>query len=458
MRKDFADHVASKASNRRISRSQPAASAANRGSGQRRLRLPRLRLKNLPLKGVLAVATVFAAIWILTSSGKPGEASITTTHEEWIAAEAVQEAAAQPRWKREVIRRGDAAVNVLQRMGFSRAEVNNILRTAKPVYSLAKVRAGHHFVKRNNDNGIELYYPINDERMLYLTRQDGAWQAEMQSRVAFSREQVFEGKIRDSLFVAAARAGMDDRTTMNLVDVFAWDIDFVRDLRRGDHFRVLTENRYDVEGRLIGSVIRFAEFVNQGRTYRAVRYTLANGKTGYYTPQGKSMRKTYLKAPVKFTRISSRFKLRRKHPVLGYTRAHRGVDYAAPSGTPIHAVGDGRIIFAGWKGGYGRFVLIRQTNGNHTTAYGHMRRYAHGIRKGKRVRQGQVIGYVGMSGLATGPHLHFEFRVRGRAVNPLHIKRTPAKPIPKKEMARFKQQAEKQLRALTDKQTDMAWG
>ncbi|MDQ6972793.1 MAG: M23 family metallopeptidase, partial [Mariprofundaceae bacterium] len=160
----------------------------------------------------------------------------------------------------------------------------------------------------------------------------------------------------------------------------------------------------------------------------------------------------------KFTRISSRFQLRRKHPVLGYTRAHRGVDYAAGSGTPIHAVGEGRVMFAGWKGGYGRFVLIQHLNSSHATAYGHMRRYGKGIRKGVRVRQGQVIGYVGMSGLATGPHLHFEFRVRGRAVNPLHIKRSPARPVPSAEMARFHAQAEQRLQAMTDEHIKLAWG
>ncbi len=415
-------------------------------------------MKGLPLKTFIAAAAIFSGIWILTGGGETGVASIASTHEEWLAGEMIREAAVKPRWQREMIRRGDAAVNVLQRMGFARSDVNTILRAAKPVYSLAKVRAGHHFVKRNKDGGIELYYPVDDERVLYLTQHDKTWQAEMQSRVAFSRSMVFEGKIRDSLFVDAARAGMDDRTTMNLVDIFAWDIDFVRDLRRGDSFRVLTEDRYDVEGRLIGSVIRSAEFVNQGHVYRAIRYTLRNGRTSYYTPQGKSMRKTYLKAAVKFTRISSRFKLRRKHPILGYTRAHRGVDYAAPSGTPIHAVGDGRVVYAGWKGGYGRFVLIRHTNSNHSTAYGHMRRYARGIKKGVRVRQGQVIGYVGMSGLATGPHLHFEFRVRGRAVNPLHIKRNPAKPIPQAQMARFKQEAARKLQMMANSRADMDWG
>jgi len=343
-------------------------------------------------------------------------------------------------------------------MGYSREQVGDILLAARKVYSLAMVRAGKAFVRRSGSSGEELYYPVDDERVLYLSMHDKTWKAEMRPRVAFSRVMVFEGEIRDNLFSDAARAGMDDRTTMNLVDIFAWDIDFVRDLRNGDRFRVLTEDRFDAEGQLIGSVIRAAEFVNQGKTYRAILYTLANGKAGYYTPDGKSMRKTYLKAPVKFSRISSRFKLRRLHPVLGYTRAHKGVDYAAAPGTPIHAVGDGRVVFAGWKGGYGRFVLIRHLNSTHSTAYGHMRAYAKGIRKGVRVRQGQVIGYVGMSGLATGPHLHFEFRVNGRAVNPLAIKRKPAEPIPAAQMASFRAEVKQRMQAMDSAATRLAWG
>ena len=179
-------------------------------------------------------------------------------------------------------------------------------------------------------------------------------------------------------------------------------------------------------------MILAAEFINQGNVYNAVRYELANGSVEYFTPEGRSMRKTYLKSPVKFSRISSRFTRSRKHPVLGYNRAHRGVDYASASGTPIRAIGDGRVAYAARKGGYGRFVEIRHTNSAHSTAYAHLRSYGRGIKRGKRVKQGQIIGYVGMSGLATGPHLHFEFRIRGRAVNPLAVKHSPARPVPKK--------------------------
>jgi murein DD-endopeptidase MepM/ murein hydrolase activator NlpD len=283
------------------------------------------------------------------------------------------------------------------------------------------------------------------------------WQARIEQRKASVRQVVQQGEIRENLFADAARAGLDERTTMNLVDIFGWDIDFAQDLRVGDSFRVLIEERFDVTGKLLDSIILAAEFVNQGRTFQAVRFELDNGRAEYFTPEGKSMRKSYLKSPVKFSRISSRFSSSRKHPVLGYTRAHRGVDYAAASGTPVRAVGDGRIAVKGWKGGYGRLVEIRHTNANHRTVYGHMSRFARGIRNGVRVRQGQVIGYVGMSGLATGPHLHFEFRVRGRAVNPLSIKRNPARPVPASALSRFDQQAVPVLKRMLDSPVLLAW-
>ena len=209
---------------------------------------------------------------------------------------------------------------------------------------------------------------------------------------------------------------------------------------------------------MLESSILAAEFINRGEKYRAVRYEQADGKVDYFTPEGKSMRKAYLKAPVKFSRISSTFKTKRKHPVLGYTRAHRGVDYASPSGTPIHAIGDGHVTFVGWKGGYGRYVSIRHNNRNHTSAYAHLRSYAKGIKRGMKVRQGKIIGYVGMSGLATGPHLHFEFRSRGRAVNPLTVKHPPAQPVATTERQRFQTQTAPLLGRLKENSAQLAWG
>jgi len=416
------------------------------------------RHNRVMVRTLLGSVACAGLIWGLIGSGDNVVASTAATHEEWIAAEAARPAMLDSTWRHETIRDGDAAVSVLSRLGFPYAEVSRMIDAAHPVYSLRQVIAGRSFDRQDQGGDTDVYYPVDTSHVLHLSLRKNDWRAELSPRVVSTRQLVFQGEIKESLFVAAARTGMDDRTTMNLVDIFAWDVDFARDLRPGDRFRVLLQERFDRQGILLDRVIQAAEFMNQGHLFQAVRYTFPNGRVEYFTPDGKSMRKTYLKAPVKFTRISSRFRLKRKHPILGYTRAHRGVDYAAPTGTPIHAVGDGRVIYKGWKGGYGRFVLIRHTNSNHATAYAHMRRYGHGIKRGARVHQGQVIGYVGMSGLATGPHLHFEFRVRGRAVNPLAIKRAPAKPVSVAQMPHFQQLAKHVLERMAQSPTLLAWG
>lgn len=384
-------------------------------------------------------------------------AKASVPHEEWLKPEIpvpVQ------RIMREPIRSGDTAITALERLGFAPAEAYRIADASKSAYALRDIRAGHFFKRVDQGEETHLYYTIDDQTRLHMFRQGKDWQANKEQRPSVTRRLFAQGRIEDSLFEAAARAGLDSRTTMNLVDIFAWDIDFARDMRAGDSFRVLYDERYDEEGNLMGTRILAAEFVNQGHRYRAVLYVKTDGSSAYYTPEGKSMRKAYLRAPLKFTRISSRFTLRRKHPVLGFTRAHRGVDYAAPSGTPVRAVGDGRVVFIGWKGGYGRFIQIQHVNRDHSTAYAHLRRFARGLHRGSKVRQGQVIGYVGMSGLATGPHLHFEFRVRGAAVNPLTLKRTPSKPVPANEMASFRQQTAPWLARLDQPLLDVmavAW-
>ncbi|MDX8407027.1 MAG: peptidoglycan DD-metalloendopeptidase family protein [Mariprofundaceae bacterium] len=444
--------------------------------GNKRVRSLRQRRKRsrtafsfrLPSPGwfpLIGAAGGFALILILVSlAGRAVDAKVDETasliQEEWLAPDISKQTARAPKILSTRLKAGDSSISALERLGFDSASAHRMVRQARPAYSLSRVQAGHHFERIDSLAGVDVYYHIDGLTRLHLHRATGHedWQADLTTRQTSSRQHIASATIEDSLFAAAAKAGLDDRTTMNLVDIFAWAIDFARDIRKGDSFKVLYEERFDDRGVQLGSVIMAAEFTNQGNRYRAVRYEQADGRVHYFTPSGKSMRKAYLKAPVKFSRISSRFQLRRKHPVLGYTRAHRGVDYAAPSGTPIHAIGDGRIVFAGWKGGYGRFALIRHTNSNHTTAYGHMRAFARGIKKGKRVHQGQVIGYVGMTGLATGPHLHFEFRLRGRAVNPLTVKRAPAKPIASSELTRFQRQTAPLLSQLQELKFNPAWG
>jgi murein DD-endopeptidase MepM/ murein hydrolase activator NlpD len=255
-------------------------------------------------------------------------------------------------------------------------------------------------------------------------------------------------RIESSLFEAGVDAGISGQTVMVLAnEIFGWDIDFANEIRAGDEFGVLYEQRYQ-DGQYVndGRVLA-AEFVNRGKLHRAVWFESADGKVrGYYTPEGKGMRKAFLRAPLDFTRISSRFNPNRRHPITGRVRAHKGIDYAAPTGTPIYAAGDGRIQFAGRKGGYGNAVVIDHGRGI-TTLYGHMSRFARSSRSGRSVHQGELIGYVGSTGASTGPHLHYEYRVKGVHKNPASIP-LPNTEIPASYVAEFRGKAEVTLAQL----------
>ena len=242
------------------------------------------------------------------------------------------------------------------------------------------------------------------------------------------RMRTVRGVIDSSLFEAVAAAGAHDQTAVALADIFGWDIDFVLDVRQGDAFVVTYPEIYRDGVYVRDGPIQAAEFVNNGRDFRAVRYTDPDGGSHYYTPEGKSLHKAFLRTPVEFTRVSSRFNSARYHPILNLIRAHKGVDYAAPMGTPVRAAGDGRIRFAGRKGGYGNVVEIEHSS-SVVTVYGHLSRFARGTRVGAHVTQGVVIAYVGMTGLATGPHLHYEYRVNGVFKNPQTVALPGASPI-----------------------------
>jgi len=255
------------------------------------------------------------------------------------------------------------------------------------------------------------------------------------------------GVIDSSLFEAGQRAGLSDNLIMQMAEIFGWDVDFALDIRAGDRFALVFEEQYK-DGEKIGEgPIVAAEFTNRGRRIRAVRYIDSSGRTDYYSPDGRSMRKAFLRTPVNFTRISSRFSFSRRHPILHKMRAHRGVDYAAPRGTAVKAAGEGRVVFAGRKGGYGRTVILRHGSA-YTTLYAHLSRFSKGIRTGKRVEQGQIIGYVGSTGLATGPHLHYEFRVRGAHRDPLKVELPQAAPLARKYMDDFRDKATPLLSVL----------
>lgn len=258
-----------------------------------------------------------------------------------------------------------------------------------------------------------------------------------------------KGLIDHSLFIASQRAGLDDALTMRLAQMFQWDIDFVLDIRKGDTFHVVYEELY-LQDRFVGyGNILAAEFVNQGQSYQAVLYANEGGDADYYSPKGASMRKAFLRAPVEFSRISSNFNLRRKHPLYKRVMPHRGIDYAAPSGTPILAAGDGRVKVAGRTKPNGNYVVINHGE-QYVTKYLHLSRFARNVKSGARVKQGQTIGYVGATGLATAPHLHYEFLVNGVHKNPRTVNLPDAAPIKAPELPRFTEHTASVLRMLDE--------
>jgi murein DD-endopeptidase MepM/ murein hydrolase activator NlpD len=242
--------------------------------------------------------------------------------------------------------------------------------------------------------------------------------------------------IQNSLFRAAGEAGLTDRVAFDLAEIFQYDIDFVLDIQPGDRFTVVYEEVFQDGAPLRVGNILAAKFVNDGTEYRAVRYVDSQGRAQYYSPSGTSLRKAFIRAPVQFSRVSSRFNLSRHHPVLNRIRAHKGVDYAAPTGTPVRAAGDGRVRFIGRQGGYGNVLELEHGSGV-VTVYGHLSRFASNLRRGQRVELGQVIAFVGMTGLATGPHLHYEYRVRGVHKNPQTVQLPDAEPIRSADRDRF---------------------
>lgn len=317
------------------------------------------------------------------------------------------------------------------------AELRNLPDVRK---SLDMIRPGD-VIQLTHLNGEirSLTRQINETAMLSVTRADDGFNANILQNPLETGEQTLRGTVDSSLYVAVNAAGGTDRLAVELADVFKYDIDFVNQVQPGDHFVVAHEQEYQ-DGRFVrdGDILA-AEFVNAGKSYRAVRYVGPNGKVDYYTPDGRPVRKAFLRYPVDYARISSGFSLARRHPVLNRVRAHKGIDFAAPTGTPIKAAGSGRIVERGRKGGYGNAIVVSHGKGI-TTLYGHMSRFAKGMSVGSVVQQGQVIGYVGMTGLATGPHVHYEYRVNGVHKNPARVTMPKADPIPASLMADFKAQ------------------
>jgi murein DD-endopeptidase MepM/ murein hydrolase activator NlpD len=355
-------------------------------------------------------------------------------------------------WQVVRVKPGQTLSDIFSGRGLSMTDLQNVMDAAGDARTaLHNIRPGQEFdFLLDSDGALRGMRFDKDESSRATVRLDGAGPTvAIQQRDMDLREQVAHGVIRSSLYAAGDQAGMNAAMVGKLADLFKYDIDFVQDLRVGDTFTVIYDDIYRDGVRYGEGNIVAAEFVNQGKRYTAYRFKKADGAWGWFSEDGRPIQKSFLRIPVDFTRISSTFSSARFHPILGRMRAHKGVDYAAPSGTPIHAAGDGVIKFRGWERGYGNFVVI-QHSGTISTAYGHMSRFAK-ERVGDHVRQGQVIGFVGMTGLATGPHLHYEFRVNGTQRNPQTVTLPKPEVLPAAQLARFKAEVVRpQMARLTE--------
>jgi len=341
-------------------------------------------------------------------------------------------------WREERVQRGDSLASLLNRLGVSEEEIPRIIAAGRETTGLSRLTAGRSVLAQVTSSGrLLLYrYMVDNDRLISVERVGGEFRVKEEPVRLDTRMVLRSGEIRSSLFGATDAAGIPDSIASQIADIFSGDIDFHRDLRRGDRFSVVYEAFYHNGATVKTGRILAAEFVNQGKPHRAVYFQDPQGRDGYYTPDGQSMKRAFLKSPIPFSRISSGFSSARLHPVLNTWRAHKGIDYAAPTGTPIRAVADATVSFAGRQGAYGNLVTLEHHR-PYSTAYAHMSGFANGIRKGARVRQGEIIGYVGSTGLATGPHLHYEFRVNGEQKNPLALNLPTSIPLDNRYRAQF---------------------
>ena len=344
--------------------------------------------------------------------------------------------------------RGDTMEKIFRRNQLDVGELFTIARLDAAGRQFKRIKPGDVFeIEHDDGKVVSLYSKLDLTSALQVSRNGDGFAAQVVERPIEVRKRFAFGVIESSLFESAAQAGLSDKTVMNVAGIFAWDVDFILDIREGDNYYVQFEEiwqdgEYVTDGEIIA-----AEFNNNGRQIRAIRFKDENDNTDYFTPTGDSVRKAFIRAPVDFTRISSNFNPKRRHPILNTIRAHRGVDYAAPRGTPIKAAGDGKVIFRGTKSGYGKCVIL-QHGGNITTLYAHMSNFNAKARLGTRVRQGQTIGYVGKTGLATANHLHYEYRVNGVHRNPRTVPLPDAEPIAEQYRARFLAEAKPILEEL----------
>jgi murein DD-endopeptidase MepM/ murein hydrolase activator NlpD len=342
--------------------------------------------------------------------------------------------------------------DVLTAYNLPQEMVHQLVAVTKPIYNLKKLIVGNRFeLEKLPDGTLKMFsYAIDLDKYVEVSLTDQGYKAEMKPFEYATRRELIAGTIRGSLFQTLNEMNEGDELALEMAEAFSYDIDFNTELQPGDHFKVAVEKQHrDGEFVKYGSILA-AEFSNKGKVYSAFRFAGPEGRSEFYDARGRALRRDLLKSPLKFSRVSSKFSRRRFHPVLGVFRPHLGVDYSAPTGTPIYAAGSGRVAVAGWKNGFGKFIQI-QHGSEFSTMYGHLSRFAAGIQAGERVQQGQLIGYVGATGLATGPHLDYRITRKGVFVNPLGVKVQPSVPLKSEYRSAFeatKQEWQDQLARL----------
>ncbi|OIQ90556.1 murein DD-endopeptidase MepM [mine drainage metagenome] len=347
-----------------------------------------------------------------------------------------------PVWQADQVKQDDTLSNLLDRLNIHNTEAIDFIQHAPEASPFpSQLRPGRNVLAKTLEDGelLELLYQTSPDTALQIKHISGVYHAQQVHVTLENRTLLKSAEIQSSLFSATDEAGIPDSIATQLADIFSSEIDFHLDLRKGDRFSVVYDASYNNGAMVKTGRVLSAEFVNQGKTYHAVLYRDQTGHSNYYTPEGQSLHKSFLRSPLEFTRISSGFSLARFHPLLKTWRAHKGVDYAAPIGTHIKATADGIVKFVGTQGGYGN-VIILQHAGDISTVYGHLSHFASGLHAGQKVSQGEIIGQVGMSGLATGPHLHYEYRIHGVYHDPLTVALSTSAPLSRNELASFERQ------------------
>lgn len=389
-------------------------------------------LSTLPLLGVVT------AFGLVPQSDLDLTATSVAIEEITLPKVAVDETPADSYWRNERVQRGDTVDELLRRLSIEDTSASDYLRKSAEAASFRKLPVGTEIQAETTATGglIALRYLDNDSAQILIDKQNGEFQSKALPALLETRLFVRTGEIKTNLYAATDEAGLPDAAANQVSELFSGDIDFHHDLRKGDRFTVVYEMTYSNGALLHTGRIQAAEFVNQGHTYRALYFQKDAQHGDYYTPEGKSVHKAFLRSPIEFSRVSSRFSLSRFHPILNKWRSHKGTDFAAPMGSKVRVTADGIVSVIGKQGGYGNVIMVNH-QGRYTTVYGHLSRFAQGLHKGQHVAQGDTIGYVGMTGLTTGPHLHYEFKVNGQQQDPLRVALPDAKPIDSSYLAAF---------------------